>query len=152
MQPPHSTEPSLTDASHLSWEVAVRVATKIAVKASRSPEGKEHRSTAASITVTLSVRWGHQTVSSFIFSAVFDVQPHGARLTAKPKKVRFAPWRGLRRTICGRAKTCQPGAWRELNREAQKATIYRILTESLGVIMRLCKNVPAWRSPHHGVS
>ena len=39
VQPPHSTEPSLTDASHLSSEVVVRVATKIAVKASRSPEG-----------------------------------------------------------------------------------------------------------------
>jgi hypothetical protein len=39
VQPPHSTEPSLTDASHLSSEVAVPVATKIAVKASRFPEG-----------------------------------------------------------------------------------------------------------------
>jgi len=39
VQPPHSAEPSITDASHLSSELAVRVATKIAVKASRSPDG-----------------------------------------------------------------------------------------------------------------
>ncbi|MNQ59523.1 hypothetical protein D3C85_737730 [compost metagenome] len=89
------------------------VATKIAVKASRFPEGKERHPTAASITVTLSIRWGHQTVSSFIFRAGFDVQPHGARLTARPKKIRFIVFqRDLKEKSCVHAKTCQFGARR----------------------------------------
>ena len=88
----------------------MRVVAKIAVQASRSPAGFEHHSTAASITVALSVRWGHQTVSSFNFRVVSDVRLRGARLTEWPKKVRCFVTSELRRGKCDHAKTCQFGA------------------------------------------
>ena len=88
----------------------MRVATKIAVQVSGSPEGSECCPTAASTTVTLSFYWARQTVGSFIFSAALDVKLRVAQLTDRTKKVRFFAPHAPRRPICAHAKTCQCGA------------------------------------------
>ena len=88
----------------------MRVATKIAVQVSGSPEGSECCPTAASTTVTLSFYWARQTVGSFIFSAALDVKLREAQLTDRTKKVRFFAPHAPRRPICAHAKTCQCGA------------------------------------------
>ena len=103
-------EPSVPSGRVVSYDGAVRVASEIAVNASRSPEGRKVRPTAMLYTGTPTneVSGAHRTVDSFNFRAGLRVGPHGvslsgalgvrwrafeARLTATFKKVALPKWR-----------------------------------------------------------